>query len=93
MIAAVRPPSSSVCLFHARKPAAHQADQEVVVIVGLGLRRADAVEILEQRDHPVRDRGTRGAIALALARLSSSVGHVHPPHWLRLAVWMLALSR
>src|SRR6188472_3667101 len=34
--------------------AAQHADHQVVVVVGLGLGRADAVVLLEQRDHPVR---------------------------------------
>ena len=44
-------------LFDAGEAAAQQADDEVVVDVGLGVRRAAAVEVLQQRDEAVGDLG------------------------------------
>ena len=49
-------------LLDAREAAAQQADDEVVVVVGLRLGRPAAVELLQQRDHPVGDRGQHVAV-------------------------------
>ena len=49
-------------LLDAREAAAQHADHEVVLVVGLGPRRAAAVVLLEQRDHPVGDRGEHVAV-------------------------------
>src|SRR5664279_386633 len=54
------------CLLDAREAAAQHADHQVVLEVGLRSGRAAAVELLQQGDHPVRDRRQRIAMRLRL---------------------------
>jgi hypothetical protein len=54
------------CLLDAREAAAQHADHQVVVEVGLRSGRAAAVELLQQSDHPVRDRRQHIAMGLRL---------------------------
>ena len=53
-------------LLHAREASAQHADDQVVLVVGLRAGRPAAVELLQQRDHPVRDRGQHVAVVLGL---------------------------
>ena len=53
------------CLLHPRKSATEHADDQVVLVVGLGLRGSDPVVILEQRDHAVGDLGQHDPVLMA----------------------------
>jgi len=69
-------------LLDAREAAAQQADDEIVLVVGLRARRTPAVELLEERDDPVGDGGenlaappARRLVACCRRRVVAALAH------------------
>src|SRR5512133_3123784 len=67
-------PARQQRLLHAREAPAQQADHEIVLVVGLRSRGPAPVELLQQRDHAVRDRGEDVAV-LARGWFGARTGH------------------
>src|SRR5665811_1880774 len=53
-------------LLHSREAATQHADHQIVLVVRLRAARPATVELLQQRDHPVGDRGQHIAVVLRL---------------------------
>src|ERR1700733_11332795 len=93
-------------LLDAREPPAQHAHNKVVLVIGLHAGGPTSIELLQQRDQPVRDRRQHIAMAVRAARdvswahsetLEPSCGKGHQNSqksalcWKHLARWVLAL--